>query len=108
MKLAELGPRWVGHGGEGVRKKGPDGTLVSVPRRERIGVAFDCPCGCGDRCLIPFENPEDGLGAVEPDKPAWHREGTSLDALTVRPSIQRLGGCAWHGFITDGEVSEAS
>lgn len=34
----------------------------------------------------------------------WERTGDTFDTLTLKPSIQRVGGCAWHGFITNGEV----
>src|SRR5574341_2614043 len=100
MKLTELNPRWVGHGGEGIRNR--DGS--PVPRRERIGISFDCPCPtvCGERVYVPFENPADGGPAVS--EPAWQREGETFELLTINPSIQRVGGCAWHGWVRSGEV----
>jgi hypothetical protein len=39
--------------------------------------------------------------------PRWIATGASLDDLTTKPSIQIVGGCAWHGFITNGEVTNA-
>lgn len=36
----------------------------------------------------------------------WDVSGTSLENLTLKPSIQILGGCKWHGFITSGKVHE--
>lgn len=105
MRLIDLDPCWVGHGGEGVSNA--DGT--PIPYREKVGVSFDCPSGCGEPAFIPFENPEDGGPAVKttPNHPAWHREGDSFETLTLRPSILRRGGCGWHGFLTNGEFTKA-
>ena len=58
MKLIDLNPAWVGSGGEGVRNA--DGS--PVPRREAIGIWFDCPCGCEHPVYVSFSNPADGLG----------------------------------------------
>lgn len=35
----------------------------------------------------------------------WKASGTGFSDLSTTPSIQLLGGCAWHGYITSGEVS---
>ena len=98
MKLTELNPGWVGAGGEGISDK--DGN--PVPRRVGVGVAFDCPCGCDSRAYIPFANPLDG-GTGVGRAPHWDRIGDTFETLTLKPSIQRVGGCEWHGFLTDGE-----
>ena len=103
MKLADLHPGWVHCGGPDVHHA--DGS--EVPRREQVGVAFDCPCGCDQRCFIPFANPPDGLGPIEPSEPGWNRTGDTFETLTLTPSILRVGGCGWHGFITGGEVRAA-
>jgi hypothetical protein len=70
-----------------------------------MALAFDCPCGCGDALCIPFANPIDG-GPNEFPK-GWQREGETFEALTLRPSILRMSGCRWHGFITNGEILTA-
>jgi hypothetical protein len=36
----------------------------------------------------------------------WHRSG-SLDAPTLMPSVNCVGGCGWHGFITNGVMTNA-
>jgi hypothetical protein len=100
MRLTELNPRWVSAGGEGVTDK--DGNAVSA--REKIGVTFDCMCGCGERVYVPFANPIDGGPAHAPGRPLWNRAGETFDDLTTLPSIQRLTGCKWHGYITKGDV----
>jgi hypothetical protein len=106
MRLADLNPWFVGSGGEGVTRNGQP-----VPRRDGVGVGFDCPCGCDSPLFVPFANPLDG-GPNEHPK-GWQREGESFDALTLRPSILRVKwkdqsgrehGCGWHGFITNGDI----
>jgi hypothetical protein len=34
----------------------------------------------------------------------WSVAGTTIDDLTLRPSILLLGGCCWHGFVTNGHA----
>lgn len=105
MKLVDLHPQFVDHGGPGTKRA--DGT--EYPLRKGIGVMFDCPCGCENMCYVPFKNPIDG-GPMdeEPHKSAWLRSGTTFETLSLSPSIHRtpaLGGCGWHGFVTNGEVT---
>lgn len=101
MRLTDLNPRWVRAGGEGVSNA--DGS--PVPQRTGVGMTFDCPCGCPDRAYVAFANPLDGGPPhISPDQPTWQRTGETFEALTLTPSIQRVGGCQWHGFITNGEA----
>lgn len=100
MKLIELNPRWVGAGGEGVSDKNGD----PVPERHGVGVSFDCPCGCPDRAFVAFDIALDGKPWMQ-GAPTWQRTGETLEDLSLTPSIQRVGGCAWHGFITNGGVT---
>lgn len=102
MKLTELNPVFPFNGGEGITRCD---TGAPVPRTEGVGVIFDCPCGNDDeahRCYVPFSNPI-GPGPHVPDK-GWQRTGETFETLTLTPSILRIGECAWHGFITNGEV----
>lgn len=102
MRLVDLEPRWVGAGGDGVREAA---TGNPVPRRERVGVSFNCPCGgCGARAFIPFTNPLDGGPPYQAEHDTWERTGDSFETLSLTPSIQRAdpGGCRWHGYLTDG------
>ena len=102
MRLTTLNPRWVSSGGEGITRNG-----VPVPRRDGVGVSFDCPCGDDERCgraFVRFSNPLDGQPPDDPELTSWERTGETFETLTTKPSIQRVGGCNWHGFITDGEV----
>jgi hypothetical protein len=107
MKLTDLNPRWFDAGGEGVYDK----DMNPAPKREGVGINFDCPCGnhterWDRQCFITFNNPLDG-GRPYDTSPLWNRTGDTFDTLTITPSILRskdLGGCGWHGFITNGEV----
>ena len=105
MKLTELDPHWVGAGGEGIS----DGKGNPVPSRHGVGMTFNCPCGCVERCYVPFENPLDGGPKLESNHATWKRTGDTFETLTLKPSIQRAdpNGCRWHGFITNGEASAA-
>lgn len=105
MKLTDLNPNFVGAGGEGVTRDGQP-----VPERHGIGVSFDCPCGqCGERAYIAFANPLDGGPPHDADghHPTWNRVGDVFETMTLAPSIQRMGGCKWHGHIVNGEVLQA-
>jgi hypothetical protein len=52
---------------------------------------------------VPFANPI-GPGPHVNEK-GWRRTGDTFDTLTLTPSILRIGGCGWHGFVTNGEVT---
>jgi len=109
MRLTDLDPNWLGAGGEGIYSA--DGS--PVPERLGVGISFDCPCGKhGDRAeyeriAIEFTNPLDGKGPYRKDGHTWEREGTTFETLTLKPSILRVGGCGWHGWVTNGEVTGA-
>lgn len=100
MRLTDLNPGWVGHGGEGTSNA--DGS--PIPYRAQVGIAFDCPCGCDSRCYIGFKNPPDGGPPCDVRDVNWQRQGDTFETITLSPSIQRIGGCGWHGWIQNGEV----
>lgn len=81
------------------------------------GIQFKCPA-----CLKITPDPHsiicwsESRGApvdIRPLPGRWALQGTSLEDLTLNGeigrsrSIQLTGGCAWHGYITDGEVTDA-
>ena len=99
MKLSDLNPSWLDAGGEGITRAD---TGEPVPRQRGVGVMCDCPCGCGNDLFVPFDVALDGTPARE--EKGWERTGVTFDTLTLTPSIHRVGGCGWHGFITDGAV----
>lgn len=102
MRLSDLHPQFVGAGGDGITNA--DGT--PAPRREGVGVMFDCPCGAPESPVyVPFANPLDG--GPQHGAKGWQRTGATFETLTLTPSILRTYsscGCKWHGFITNGEV----
>ena len=106
MKLTELDPHWVGAGGEGVYDK----DMNPVPERHGVAISLNCPCGRTDydnghsaKLVVMFANPIDGGEPIR-DRTTWQRTGETFENLTLTPSILRIGGCAWHGFITNGEI----
>jgi len=103
MKLVDLHPKWIGSGGEGITHDGKP-----VPRREGIGLSFDCPCGCGTRPFVYLVNPLDGGPPIEEQR-GWQRTGDTFENLTLSPSLLRQDpdGCRWHGFIRNGEIINA-
>ena len=105
MKLTDLTPRYYGAGGPGITKA--DGT--PAPHRKGVGLSFDCPCGCGKRRHCDFSNPLDG-GAPLRARPQWERIGDDFQSMTLSPSIyapKNKGGCGWHGWLKNGELTGA-
>jgi hypothetical protein len=101
VKLTDLQPRWVRAGGEGTT----DAAGAPVPERLGVGVSFECPCGCGGpRVYVQFSNPLDGGPPVADGDGHWARTGETFETLDLQPSIQRLRGCRWHGFVRNGEI----
>lgn len=131
MRLNELEPRFQKHGIEPASKCHgrtlEDGTIqwggfpvttwrtvANIAEADRV--SFLCPKCYGEnsgkvgthRIAIDF------IGRATPDvdcvhndegKPVrWSFQGTSLEDLTLGPSILILHGCAWHGFVEEGGV----
>ena len=96
VKLSELNATFVQATTTGYR------TVDSMP--EAQGVVFDCPCGTHS-VLVWFSGRGVPTTAPLGDK-AWDATGTSLDNLSLSPSIDFPRGC-WHGFVQHGDVSNA-
>lgn len=104
MKLKDLNAEFVGAGGPGITNA--DGSTPE--RRSGVGVIMDCPCGeCDEhrRLFVPFRNPIDG-GPPMKYGALWERTGDTIESLTLSPSVNRLDGCRWHGWIRNGEAVE--
>lgn len=56
------------------------------------GLNFVCPCGCGAILGVSFA----------PPGPVWTWDG-DRECPTLSPSIRRIGGCGWHGYLRGGE-----
>ena len=103
MRLTDLQPRLLHSGGDGVARVD---TGQPVPRREGVGMTLLCPCGCGMRFALLFENPLDGGPGLEDGGARWRRTGDTFETMTLNPSVLRSEprGCGWHGWVIDGEV----
>ncbi|EDX80485.1 hypothetical protein BBAL3_1642 [Brevundimonas sp. BAL3] len=64
---------------------------------ESTGFGFICPCGCGRQGYLPIRR----AGEVEIG-PSWDWDGNQ-EAPTLTPSVLQVGGCQWHGYLTNGE-----
>lgn len=101
MKLTDLNPRWIGAGGEGISRA--DGS--PAPKREGVGIMFDCPCGTPEEVVyVDIDPPMDGGEPLREPRHMWKRQGDTFETLTLTPSILKLDGCKWHGFVTNGEI----
>lgn len=88
------------------------------------GLWFQCPvCAVGKEpgeedgrrfvrgahyVLCWFSNPRNAppLDATWwPTIARWTMSGSSLDDLTLQPSILLKGGCNWHGYLTNGDAA---
>jgi hypothetical protein len=73
-----------------------DYLLSKNSQGQVIDLAFCCPCGCGVVSGIRIDT-----GNPRQPEPKWQWNGNE-NCPTVTPSIRKLNGCKWHGFLTDG------
>lgn len=104
---------WRERGAPTKEVTGPRQYMVNVESlTEADGITFLCP-KCfeenGHRCEVTFEGrgaaDDQGTQGSDGTPTRWNVSGSGLKDLTTAPSILLVGGCAWHGFITNGEVS---
>lgn len=107
MKLTDLAPHWItafeasGHYEDKVdRQADAQGVRILCPKcfAENGG-----PVGTHS-VLVPFADrgvPPDAM----PQMPRWAATGNTFEDLSTTPSILIVGGCGWHGFITNGDVT---
>lgn len=84
------------------------------------GVMFVCPLCRGHRVLCWFKNPIKAPRVpdnMQPGPGRWEASGTSLDDLTLNPSVnldvprteeqKRLypNTCLWHGWVKNGDAT---
>lgn len=113
MRLTELEPLFIRY-----ESREADEYKVPVPLAEAQGIFFLCPvCFTKNNGPVGTHGVEvtfrdrgvaDDQGshntAGEPSR--WAVTGTGVEDLTLTPSIHLASSpCAWHGFITNGEVS---
>ena len=109
VKLRDLDANFLKYLGNGSHQ------WKDVGREEADGIMFLCPKCFKDNngpvgthsviCWFVGRVPDD----VDPKPGRWNPSGTSIDDFSlVGPgahSILMLGGCGWHGFVTNGDAS---
>ncbi len=107
MRLTELEPIFLR-----VAERGERAVFKHVSTIEEAhGLRFLCP-KCyqanggpkGTHSVICW-TPQAPLDDKSAGGARWPMSGTGYLDLTLTPSIQLLGGCHWHGFITNGEAT---
>lgn len=58
--------------------------------RERAGIIYICPCGCGATGALAFRPHE---------SPSWDWNG-EIETITLSPSVHHVGH--WHGWLRNG------
>ena len=110
MKLRDIEGRFLGHYSDA------DGKVSFAyvdALQDAQGVMFVCP-----KCLSENGGKREGVHSVicwfagrvpdsaQPGPGRWNPQGSGLDDLSfVGPgnvSVQLLGGCGWHGFVSNG------
>lgn len=113
MKLLELEPEFVRRSGDGGIYHPVDSIL------EAHGLMFLCPkCfianggKVGTHRVICWSRSRGVPDDARPGPGRWALVGSGYHNLTLDAdppntarSVLLLGGCAWHGFITNGEVT---
>lgn len=112
MRLTELEPQFLRYAPE----EGRNIYCFVDTLAEADGISFLCPkcfhenCGPigthGVICWFEGRVPDE----LQPNPGRWNPTGTGYGDLSFVPgkkshSVLLLGGCAWHGFITVGEVT---
>lgn len=132
MRLVELGPFFVTYGvgvaSPHIGQPQPDGTTKwgGFPVKlithvdslvQAQGIWFLCPLcftknngPVGTHMIdVTFAGrgvPDDHGSHGDGGAPArWQVSGTGFEDLTTTPSILLIGGCNWHGFITQGMIA---
>ena len=104
MKLRDLDASFLRHEGNFFQRVA---TFA-----EAHGVVFLCPKCFGENggavgthsviCWRPDRVPLDAV----PGPGRWFMSGTSLDDLSLHPSVNLTGaGCKWHGWVKNGEAT---
>lgn len=106
---------------EAPQADGRDGLQHGVPFHEAQGLLAYCPCAYGGvearahHIMVPFANPPSGIPLTpnhgptargNPNHhPRWTMAGTSLEDLSIAPSLDIGDPGCWHGFITNGHIT---
>jgi hypothetical protein len=131
MKLTDLDPKFIRHqrehheagesaSGSIYATAGESDVMVTVGTLgEAQGVRFLCPAcfaknggKVGTHMVVCWSRSRGVPDDVDPKPGRWTLDGTGMDDLTLNGdppgnarSVLLLGGCGWHGFITNGEAT---
>lgn len=108
MKLRELEATFVGKA-----------TANSFNEQDTIdgaqGIMFDCPLCHRHSVLCWFSNPINAPivpADMEPGPGRWEASGSSIDDLTLNPSVnldtqnaREHKSCLWHGWVKNGNAN---
>lgn len=114
MKLTDLDPRWLR-----VEKREDSTYFVPSEMTDAHGIRFLCPkCFAdnggpvGTHQVICWSRARGTPDDVSPLPGRWTFDGSGFGDLTFNGdppggarSVQLIGGCNWHGFVTNGEVT---
>jgi hypothetical protein len=65
--------------------------------KEIKAIIMNCP-GCGKTGGMTVYKPN----TPKPPSPSWEMNGEG-ENITLKPSINCVGCCGWHGYLTNGE-----
>lgn len=116
MKLIDLKPQFIRY-----KTVGAYIYHVKVDKLEEAqGIRFLCPLCyqknggiAGTHSVICWSRSRGVPEEAQPSPGRWSLVGTGIHDLTLNGdavggggarSVQLLGGCSWHGFVTNGEV----
>lgn len=83
---------------EELEAAGPGAVFFPQPSKV-VGVRciiLNCP-GCGNRSAMDVYS----AGEAKPPSPSWLMLNPP-ESLTLQPSINCVGCCKWHGWLTNG------
>jgi hypothetical protein len=122
MRLTQLDPQFVTYEDTGEHKYIHHVKTLA----EAQGIMFLCPrcfvangyTNVGTHQVLCWSRSAGASEHADPRPGRWQMVGTNFSDLTLNGdllgmpgqgsrSIQLLGGCNWHGYITDGEVTDA-
>lgn len=115
LRLAQLEPRFIRH----ERRDGKTFHRFVESIAEAQGIIFLCPkCFAknggpvGTHSVICWSRSRGVPDDVSPGPGRWALQGSGFEDLTLGAdppnrarSVLLTGGCAWHGFVTKGEVT---
>lgn len=114
MKLTELDAKFVRYE---TRNGSQQWTIPVEAFADAQGIMFLCPVcftknngPVGTHLVdVTFEGrgaaADQGSHGTDGQPTRWAVSGDRFENLTTSPSVLLVGGCGWHGFITNGDVT---